>query len=125
MDERESILGIGGVEEGSGAFDYDLNGVSLGSITIEANGSEDPLKDILDYNLESTTEIFIHFPDGRVVRYIRSDRLDRLEQIERIARDAFSDPDTQDINLYRAQALAKIFQIFEYDGATLKKDEEV
>lgn len=124
MDDR-SILGIGGAEEGSGSLDYDLNGVSLGSITIEANGSEDPLKDILDYNLESTTEIFIHFPGGRVVRYIRSDRLDRLEQIERIARDAFSDPDTQDINLYRAQALAKIFQIFEYDGATLKKDEEV
>lgn len=48
-----------------------------------------------------------------------------LDNIERIARDAFSDPETQDINLYRAQALAKIFQIFEYDGATLKKDEEV
>lgn len=119
MDDR-SILGIGGAEEGGGSLDYDLGGVSLGSITIEAPGSEDPL-----YNLESTTELFIQIPGGRKVRYIRSDRLDRLEQIERIARDAFSDPETQDINLYRAQALAKIFQIFEYDGATLKKDEEV
>ena len=125
MDERETILGIGGAEEGSGSIGYDLNGVSLGSFTIEANGSEDPLKDILDYDLKSTTEIFIHYSDDREVKFIRSDRLDRLEQIERIARDAFSDPDTQDINLYRAQALAKIFQIFEYDGATLKKDEEV
>ena len=49
----------------------------------------------------------------------------KLQEIERIAREAFSDPETQDINLYRAQALAKIFQIFEYDGATIKKDEEV
>lgn len=40
---------------------------------------------------------------------------DRLSKIESIAREAFSDPDTQDINLYRAQALARIFQIFEYD----------
>ena len=125
MDERETILGIGGVEEGAGSLDYDLNGVSLGSITIEANGSEDPLKDILDYNLESTTEIIIHFPGGRKVRYIRSDRLDRLEQIEKIARDAFDNPETLSIPLYRAQALARIYQIFEYDGATLKKDEEV
>lgn len=78
-DERDTILGIGGVEEGSGAFDYDLNGVSLGSITIEANGSEDPLKDILDYNLESTTEIFIHFPGGREVKFIRSDLVEQIE----------------------------------------------
>lgn len=124
MDERESILGIGGAEEGSGSLGYELGGVSLGSITIEANGSEDPLKDILDYSLKNTPEIKVHYPDGREVKFIRSDRLDRLAQIERIAREAFSDPETQDINLYRAQALAKIFQIFEYDGATLKKDEE-
>lgn len=80
MDERETILGIGGVEEGAGSLDYDLNGVSLGSITIEANGSEDPLKDILDYNLESTTEIFFHYPDGREVKFIRSDLVEQIEK---------------------------------------------
>ena len=114
-DERDTILGIGGAEEGSGSLSYDLGGVTLGSLTIEAYGSEDPLKDILDYDLKSTTDIIIHYPDGREVKFIRSDRLDRLEKIEKIAREAFSDPDTQDINLYRAQALARIFQIFEYD----------
>lgn len=46
----------------------------------------------------------------------------KLQEIERIAREAFSNPDTLDINLYRAQALAKIFQIFEYDGATINKE---
>jgi len=46
----------------------------------------------------------------------------RLSKIEAIARDAFNDPDTQDINLYRAQKLADIFAIFEYDGATIKED---
>lgn len=39
----------------------------------------------------------------------------KLDKIEKIAREAFSNPETQDINLYRAQALARIFQIFEYD----------
>ena len=43
----------------------------------------------------------------------------KLQEIEMIARAAFSNPDTQDINLYRAQALAKIFHIFEYKGATI------
>ena len=39
----------------------------------------------------------------------------KLAKIEEIARDAFNDPDTLDINLYRAQALAKIYQMFIYD----------
>ena len=43
----------------------------------------------------------------------------QLQKIERIAREAFSNPDTQDINLYRAQALANIFAVFEYHGATI------
>lgn len=47
----------------------------------------------------------------------------RLQEIERIAREAFNDPETQDINLYRAQALANIYAIFEYDGATIKREE--
>ncbi len=114
MDDRD-ILGIGGAEEGSGSFDYDLDGVTIGSLTIEADGSEDPLRALLDYDLKATTEIIITFPDGRKVKYIRSDRKDRLDKIEQIAREAFSDPETQDLNLYRAQALARIFQIFEYD----------
>ena len=48
----------------------------------------------------------------------------KLREIERIAREAFSNPETQDINLYRAQKLADIFAIFEYNGATIK-DKEV
>lgn len=75
MDDR-SILGIGGAEEGAGSLDYDLNGVSLGSITIEANGSEDPL----DYALKNTTEIKVHYPDGREVKFIRSDLVEQIEK---------------------------------------------
>lgn len=45
-----------------------------------------------------------------------------LEKIEEIAREAFSSPVTGDINLYRAQKLADIFAIFEYDGATVGLD---
>lgn len=39
----------------------------------------------------------------------------RLSKIEQIVREAFNDPETLDINLYRAQALANILHIFEYD----------
>ena len=80
MDERETILGIGGSEEGSGSLSYDLNGVNLGSFTIEANGSEDPLKDILDYDLKSTTDILVRYPDGREVKFIRSDLVEQIEK---------------------------------------------
>lgn len=45
-----------------------------------------------------------------------------LEKIEEIAREAFNSPVTGDINLYRAQKLADIFAIFEYDGATIGLD---
>lgn len=38
----------------------------------------------------------------------------RLNKIEEICKDAFSNPDTQDINLYRAQALANIYALFLY-----------
>lgn len=41
--------------------------------------------------------------------------LDKLAKIEQICKDAFSDPETQDINLYRAQALANIYHLFLYD----------
>lgn len=42
----------------------------------------------------------------------------KLSQIEKITRAAFNNPETRDINLHRAQALAKIFAIFEqgYEG---------
>lgn len=42
----------------------------------------------------------------------------KLKKIEKIARDAFSDPDTLDINLHRAQALANILMLFEYEEPT-------
>jgi hypothetical protein len=38
----------------------------------------------------------------------------KLEEIENITREAFSDPETQDINLHRAQALANILTIFDH-----------
>lgn len=41
--------------------------------------------------------------------------LDKLAKIEQICKDAFSDPETQDINLYRAQALANIYHLFLYE----------
>lgn len=44
-----------------------------------------------------------------------------LKEIEKIARDAFDNPDTLSINLYRAQALAKIYQIFEYNGSAIER----
>jgi hypothetical protein len=43
----------------------------------------------------------------------------KLQKIEEIAREAFNNPDTANIDLYRAQKLADIFAIFEYDGATI------
>lgn len=98
-------------------FDFEMSG----KLEIEENGNEDPLKDILDYELKSTTSIFVRYPDGRVVSFIREDRAGWLDEIENIAREAFSDPDTRDINLYRAQALAKIYQIFEYNGSTIER----
>ena len=41
--------------------------------------------------------------------------LDKLAKIEQICKEAFSDPETQDINLYRAQALANIYALFIYE----------
>lgn len=48
--------------------------------------------------------------------------LELLTKIEEIAREAFRDPETQNITLYRAQKLADILAIFEYGGAP--KEEE-
>jgi hypothetical protein len=46
----------------------------------------------------------------------------KLQEIEKITREAFNNPETQDIDLYRAQALANILAVFEYDGATIKEE---
>ena len=43
-----------------------------------------------------------------------------LDEIEKKVRKAFADPDTEDITLHRAQVLADILAIFEYDGATIE-----
>lgn len=55
--------------------------------------------------------------DAELAFYIKEleEAKTKLNEIEEIARDAFNDPDTLDINLYRAQALAKVLQIFEYE----------
>ena len=64
--------------------------------------------------------------DGEALNFLKELKEARikLQEIERIARESFSNPDTLDINLYRAQALAKIFQIFEYNGATIGEAKE-
>lgn len=62
------------------------------------------------YSLRKKTRIT---PGGR---YNGKRVLSLLSEIETIARDAFNDPETLDINLYRAQALARIFQLFEYNN---------
>jgi hypothetical protein len=49
---------------------------------------------------------------------------DKLEAIERICREAFSQPDTLNVDLYRAQALANVYGIFLYDGATIANTHE-
>ena len=46
----------------------------------------------------------------------------KLQEIEKITREAFNNPDTKDLDLYRAQALANILAVFEYDGATIKEE---
>ena len=51
-----------------------------------------------------------------------SEATEKLDKIEKITREAFNNPDTRDINLYRAQALANILAIFEYDKATTREE---
>lgn len=112
------MLGINETE-GSGAFDYNLNGVSLGSITIKADGETDPFKDLLDYELKNTPEIDVFFEDGRTVRFIREDLSvkDRLDKIEALAREPFNRQyKTLSEEIYhKMQALANIMAIFEYE----------
>lgn len=43
-----------------------------------------------------------------------------LDEIEKKVRKAFADPETEDITLHRAQVLADILAIFEYDGAMIE-----
>lgn len=47
---------------------------------------------------------------------------EKLAKIEQICKDAFSDPETQDINLYRAQALANVYHLFLYDMSGSQTD---
>jgi len=100
----------------------------------------DPLEDPDDYNeIVEQLKLLVELKAARIKlqeiklqeievikggRYNGKRALAILGEIERIAREAFSNPDTLDINLYRAQALAKIFQIFEYNGATIGEAKE-
>ena len=65
--------------------------VVSGTLRIECKDGEDPLRDILDYDMKCTEEIFFHFPDGRDVRFIREDlsAKERLALIERMVREVF------------------------------------
>ena len=47
-----------------------------------------------------------------------------LRKIGEIAEEAFNNPETANIGIYREQALANIYAIFLYDGKTLKEDTE-
>lgn len=49
---------------------------------------------------------------------------EKLEAIERICREAFSQPDTNNLEYFRAQALANVYGIFLYDGATISNTHE-
>lgn len=49
----------------------------------------------------------------------------KLKAIEKITRAAFADPSTNNIDLHRAQALANILAVFEYDGATIKEESKL
>lgn len=49
---------------------------------------------------------------------------DKLEAIERICREAFSQPQTPAIDLHRAQALANVYGVILYDGATITNTHE-
>lgn len=71
-----NILGLGGVDEGGGSIDYNLDGVTLGSITLDVSGNDNPLKDLLDYEMKDTTEIIFRYPDGRKVKFIRDSKED-------------------------------------------------
>ena len=97
-----------------------------GKLTIESDGKTDPFKDLMDYELKSTQEINVFFTDGRTVRFIRdyTGYKERLDMIEKMVREVFDGSYTaNDRELYhRAQVLADIFAIFEYDGKTVKED---
>ena len=50
--------------------------------------------------------------------------MDKLEIIEKITRDAFNNPETCDLDLYRAQALAKILAVFDQGYGLTDKEGE-
>lgn len=64
-----------------------------------------------------TTEEYINLRDSLTLA-VKSLRW--LDEIEKKVRKAFADPETEDITLHRAQVLADILAIFEYDGATIE-----
>ena len=90
-----------------------------GKLTIESDGKTDPFKDLLDYELKTTTEIAVYFKDGRTVRYIRDDTgyKERLDKIEALAREPFnrSYGSLSEEIYHKLQALANIMAIFEYE----------
>lgn len=86
-------------------------------------------KSLLDEELDKLNSGYYHEEMSYFLNFYRS-CLDELKEarlylktIEDIARDAFNDPETLDINYYRAQALANIYAIFEYNGTTIKREE--
>ena len=56
------------------------------------------------------TKTFYNDDIEKIVKY-----LEALSKIKNITVDAFNNPETQDINLYRAQALANIKAVFVYE----------
>ena len=44
---------------------------------------------------------------------------EKLAAIEKICKQAFNDPDTRSIDLYRAQALANVYGVLLYNGANI------
>lgn len=93
------------------AAEYRLNELLLVS---SSNFKRQPNLDSL-YEAESLDQVAKWLEELKEAR-------GRLKAIENIAREAFNKPDTLNIDLYRSQALANIYAIFEYNGATLKED---
>ena len=86
---------------------YRSNGVSYRCPLIE--------KDSEDYKrLSEELKLFVELKAS----------IDKLEIIEKITRDAFNNPDTCDLDLYRAQALAKILAVFEQGYGLTDKETE-
>lgn len=91
-------------------FELENDIINVSCPLLDPDDSED--QEVIK-SLTSELEVLVELKEARI----------RLNRIETLAREAFADPETLDINLYRAQKLAEIYQIFEYNGSTIPREE--